>query len=191
MAGVTTNPTLLARAETTAEKLLPKLLSLFPGLIFHQPTGSSAGEIVEECRQVSTLAPDRLVMKVPCTFEGLRAGPLLAAHEVRFGYTAVFTPAQAYVAGEAGGQYVLPYLNRLSRTVGDGPSVISQMVAICRGAGRGVEIVVASVKSAEEAVAALSTGAQHVTAPLDVIEAMVTSPLTDAAMAEFGRAAKR
>ncbi|GIW06920.1 MAG: putative transaldolase [Dehalococcoidia bacterium] len=183
VSGATTNPTLIARSGLPARQVIDALLTALPGPVFYQPIGDTAAAIVVESRQIAAADPRRVVVKLPCTPAGLAAGALLRP-ELTFGVTAIFTPAQVLVAAAAGARYVLPYLNRLSRLVGDGAAVIRQMAAVA-GA---VELVVASIKSPGEAVAAAQAGATHLTMPLAVLEAMALSPLTDLAMDEFRRA---
>jgi transaldolase len=183
--GATTNPTLIARSGQPAPRVVEALLDVLPGPVFYQPVADAVAEICAEGRRIVALAPERVVLKLPCTAAGLAAGAALRA-EVTVGVTAVFTPAQALVAAAAGARYLLPYFNRLTRMVGDGTAVLRQMVAVARA----VEFVVASIKSPDEAVAAALAGAQHLTLPLAVLEALVVSPLTDLAMDEFRRAGR-
>jgi len=99
--------------------------------------------------------------------------------------TAIFTPAQTYLACEAGTSYVIPYLNRLTKSGGDGPGLIRTMREIIDATGSRAEILAASLKSPQEVVSALLSGAHNVTAPLKVIEEMAQSQLTAEALAEF------
>lgn len=183
--GATTNPTLIARSGQPAPKVVQTLLDALPGPVFYQPVADTVDGICAEGRRIVALAPDRVVLKLPCTAAGLAAGAALRA-ELTFGVTAVFTPAQALVAVAVGARYLLPYLNRLTRMVGDGVAVIRQLAAVAGAA----ELVVASIKSPDEAVAAVLAGAQHLTLPLAVLEALPMSPLTDLAMDEFRRAGR-
>jgi transaldolase len=97
--------------------------------------------------------------------------------------TAIFTPAQTYLACQAGARYVIPYVNRLTRAGGDGPGLIKTMREIVSESK--VEVLAASLKSPQEVVSALLSGAHHVTAPLRVIEEMPENNLTAEALAEF------
>ncbi|MCS7003324.1 MAG: transaldolase, partial [Dehalococcoidia bacterium] len=162
------------------------LAHVYPGPIFYQPTAQTMTGILEEAERALRIAPDRIVCKLPATMGGFQAGARLRG-QARFGFTAIYTPAQAAVAGATGASYILPYYHRMTRLLGDGDTVLRQMAQIAKPMG--VELLVASIKTPEEAVAALLAGADHITAPLAVLEAMAASPLTDAAMDEFRRAA--
>ncbi|GIW11620.1 MAG: putative transaldolase [Dehalococcoidia bacterium] len=185
VSGATTNPTLIAQSGQPAREVIAMLLATLPGPVFYQPVGTTSEAIVAEGHAIASLDPSRVVLKLPCTLAGLAAGARLRG-EVDYGFTAVFTPAQVIVAAAAGGRYVLPYLNRLTRLVGDGPGIIRQLASVARD----LELVVASIKSPEEAVAALAAGAHRLTLPLAVLEAMAHSPLTELALEEFQRASR-
>ena len=103
------------------------------------------------------------------------------------GITAIFSPAQVFLACEAGASYVLPYVNRSTRLLGDGFGLVEAMRAVIDSGSYPVEIIAASVKSPEEAVQTLLAGAHHLTLPLAVIQAMGQHPLSDETIAAFAR----
>ncbi len=182
VAGITTNPTLIARTGRPALEVIAELCTIIPGPVFYQLSGPHFAAMLAEVEQAKAISPAQVIMKVPCTLEGLR----LVHHfrdRVLCAVTALFTPAQAYLAAEAGARYIIPYVNRSTRLLGDGPALVHQMVEVL--AHRKVEVLAASLKSPEEAVAALQAGAQHVTLPLPVILQMAESPYTAQALAEF------
>jgi transaldolase len=59
------------------------------------------------------------------------------------------------------------------------------MAQILRGSQ--TEILAASLKSPQEAAAALLAGANHLTLPLSLLEAMTTHELSEQTVAEFNR----
>lgn len=182
VAGITTNPTLIARTGRPALEVIAELCTIIPGPVFYQLSGPHFTAMLAEVEQAKAISPGQVIMKVPCTLEGLR----LVHHfrdRVLCAVTALFTPAQAYLAAEAGARYVIPYVNRSTRLLGDGPALVRQMAEAL--AHYKVEVLAASLKSPEEAVAALQAGAQHVTLPLPVILQMAESPYTAQALAEF------
>ncbi len=183
--GVTTNPVLITRSGKEAREVIAELSVFCPGPIFHQVAAGSTEEMLAEAKEFSALLPRRLVVKVPCTLEGLRLVSQIG-EEIPCAVTAIFTPAQTYLACQAGARYVIPYVNRLTGAGGDGPGLVKTMREIVSESG--VEILAASLKSPQEVVSALLSGAHHVTAPLKVIEEMAESQLTAEALAEFAAA---
>lgn len=131
------------------------------------------------------LRPNQIGFKIPCTLENLKLGAKLTREHYTVGMTAIFSAAQVYLACEAGARYVLPYVNRSTRLLGDGLALIRQMRAVIDACGAAVEIIAASIKSPEEAVATLLAGAHHLTLPPDVIAAMGHHPLSERTIIEF------
>ena len=186
--GATTNPVLVARAGRTAEEAVTGLVDTLGGLVFHQLTASTAAEREVEARRVLALRPGHIGLKIPCQLDSLALARRLGAEGHVVGITAVFSPAQVYLAAALGARYVLPYVNRSSRLLGDGPGLVRQMRAVIDALGDPMEIIAASVKNPEEAVATVLAGAHHLTLPLSVIEAMASHPLSQQAIEDFARA---
>lgn len=184
--GITTNPTLMARTGRAAHEVLPELCDICPGLVFYQLTASTVSEREQEAQRMVALRPQQIGLKIPCTLDNLALAARLARQGYTVGITAIFSPAQVYLACEAGARYVLPYVNRSTRLLGDGLALVRQMRAVIDAARAPLEIIAASVKSADEAVATLLAGAHHLTLPLDVIQAMAIHPLSVQAIREFG-----
>jgi len=180
--GATTNPGLLARAgHTDALAALKALCPLFPGTVFYQLLGHTPKEMEAETKAFLNLA-ENIGLKIPCTADGLAFAAQVSAR-VTVAITGVFTPAQAYLSAQAGAEYVIPYVNRVTRLTGDGPGLVGQLAAILDPTD--CEILAAGIKSPAEAVDSLLAGAHHVSLPLEVILAMAGNPLTEKAVSDF------
>jgi transaldolase len=184
VAGITTNPILIARTGRPAQEVIADLCGLCPGEVFYQLTERTPEAMEAEARRFHALSPEQVVLKVPCDLRGLSLVTRISP-EMPCALTAVFSAAQAYLAGEAGARYVIPYVNRATKLCGDGLALVSQMVEVLRRTGRGTEILAASLKSPTEVVAALTHGAHHVTVPLAVILEMAEHRLSTLAIEEF------
>ncbi len=184
--GATTNPSLMLKAgHTDVRSALVSLCQLLPGTVFHQLTGHTVEELVAQAAAYRGLAPN-LGLKIPCTLPGLQF-TAQAASEWVIAVTAVFTPSQGYLASQAGARYVIPFVNRATRFTGDGPHLVSLLVETLKNSS--CEILAAGIKSPAEAVDCLRAGAQHISAPLAVIQAMCESALTQQALTDFDSAA--
>ncbi len=184
--GCTTNPILMAQAGSAAAAIIAELCRIVPGPVFYQVTAATVAEREAEGRSISRLAPDKVVLKIPATTENLTLLARLAP-DIPCALTAVYSPAQAWLAAEAGARYVIPYVNRATRLLGDGLKLVAELVAAVRAAGRRVEIIAASIKTSEEAAGAILAGADHLTLPLGVIRGLGEHPLSQQAIAEFDR----
>ena len=185
--GVTTNPTLLARAgHTDPRPLLEELSGLFEGPVFHQLIGHTTEDLLKEAPEFLAISPN-IGLKIMCTLEGLRASSQLSP-QANILITSTFLPSQAMLATETGANYVVPYVNRITRLTGSGPQVVAEMSAVLEGTT--CEILAASIKSPNEAVETVIAGAQHLSMPLDVIKSMVESDLTQQAFEAFDASRK-
>lgn len=186
VAGVTTNPKLMAAAAGPPTATLAELCDCGPGIVFYQLTADNVAAREKEAHDAHAICPGRVGIKIPCTTENLAMAVRLKRDRIGpIGITAVFTPAQAVLAAAAGAEFILPYVNRLTRLTGDGLAVVTGMASVLRGSG--TEILAASVKTTDEAVQTLQAGAQHLTLALGLLQAMGESAHSHAAIEQFAR----
>ncbi len=187
--GCTTNPALLAKVAKEPAAVIKEIARIVPGPVFYQLTGADVKEREAEARRFYAIAPDKIVLKIPATTENMALVSRLVP-EIPCAATAVFSRYQTLLAIEAGCTYVIPYVNRATRLLGDGLKLVRELSEVIRASGKPVEMVAASIKSAEEAVQVFIAGAHHLTLPLDVILALGEHPFSEAAIAEFNRSAR-
>jgi len=180
--GATTNPALLDKAGYKDPMAALKIIcELLPGPVFHQLTERSVKGMRAEAESFIGLAPN-LGLKIMCTFEGLQFTAEVT-EEVTVAVTAVFSPAQAYLASVANANYVIPYVNRLTRYTGAGQAVLQDMANVLFLTE--TDLLAAGIKSPAEAMDTLLSGADHLSLPLDVIQAMAVNELTMQAYNSF------
>lgn len=180
--GATTNPALLSRAgHTAAAPALKALCELLPGPVFHQLTAREPEGMRAEAEAFIDLAPN-LGLKIMCTLPGLQFAAEISPR-VTVAVTGVFSPAQAYLASQAGAAFVIPYVNRLNRFTGAGASVIRDMADILFT--NETELLAAGIKTPGEAIETLLAGAEHISLPLAVMQDMAENELTLQAYASF------
>jgi transaldolase len=182
VAGILTNPTLLAQSELPPEETLRALAAAMPGEIFYQLTAPDLESMLTEAWAASVLLGGRLVLKIPATPAGFQAAARLTPR-IPCAITAIFSPAQTLVAAAAGARYIIPYVNRSTRLLGNGPALVSMMAQVLSKTQ--TQILAASLKSPDEAVTAYQAGAQHLGLPLKVLQAMVEHELTGMSVADF------
>jgi transaldolase len=184
--GITTNPALMARETKEPLAHLERLLTAFPGgPICYQPTRTSFAEMNEEARAATSLAPERVVAKLPATLEAITLAATLVSDGLRCALTAVYSPAQALLAHEVGCIWVIPYVDRAARLSGRGQTVVEPLAAMLQRLQSSTRILAASLKTTPQVVDALLQGAHDITAPLQVLADLPTHPLTESAVREF------
>ena len=182
--GITTNPALMARETKEPLAHLARLLEEFPdGPICYQPTLSTYEEMEEQARAAAALAPDRVVAKLPATLEAITLAAALRTDGIDSALTAVYSPAQALLAHEAGCLWIIPYVDRAARH--SAGAVVLEQAAILEQLDSPTRILAASLKTAPQVVESILDGAHDVTAPLDVLRALPAHPLTESAVREF------
>ena len=188
LAGVTTNPTIMAKAKGEPKDIIRQICLIAPGPVFYQVTAKMVAEREREGREFFGISPEKVVLKIPATTENMALIAKLA-RDIPCAATAVYSGHQTLVACEAGARYLIPYVNRATRLLGDGCKLVAEMAAVIRATGKSAEILAASIKSADEATQAVLAGANHLTLPLDILLSLGNHPLSDAAIEEFSRAA--
>ncbi|ACK68148.1 Transaldolase [Rippkaea orientalis PCC 8801] len=180
--GITTNPTLLAKSELSAEDTLKQLRLLTSGELYYQLTATTFEDMVLEGRKAYKLIGEQTVLKIPATNVGFQVTAKLS-QEIPCAVTAIYSGAQTAIAVEAGAKYAIAYVNRATRLLGDGLALVREMAQLV--AHSDTKILAASLKSPQEAADALQAGAHHLTLPLEGLEAMTTHELSQQTVQEF------
>ena len=180
--GVTTNPTLLAKSSLSPAETYTQLAQLPVEEIYYQVSAADTGQMLKEARLALEILGKKLVVKIPPTREGFTFCAQISA-EYKTCLTAIFSPAQALAARAAKADYIAVYVNRATKLAGDGLALTRALANAL--AGSSTEILAASLKSAEEVIAAHQAGAHHLTLPFTVLQALIENPLSDQAVAQF------
>ena len=180
--GVTTNPSLLAKAGSPPLEALRKITALMPQRLFYQLTGKSVPEMISEADEAKGIAGDSLVIKIAPTAEGFEvASKISSLYPVCI--TAVFSAAQAIVARETGAAFIAFYVNRATRLLGDALPVLHDIAAVLKGSS--TEILAASIKSPEEAASSIIAGAHHLTIGFEVLKSMTANEHSESVIRDF------
>ncbi len=182
--GITTNPTLLAKTDLPVETTLKQLAQLTTGPVFYQLISSDLQEMLAEGRAAVKIIGHQTVLKIPASLLGFQVVAELAP-EIACAVTGIYGATQAAVAREAGAKYAIAYVNRATKLLGDGVALLRDMASVVVGSD--TEIMAASIKSPQEALASLQAGAQHLTLPLSMLQAIATHELSLQTIDEFAK----
>jgi len=183
--GVTTNPSLMAKeGNTDTDSVLKAICDVVQGPVSGEVTALDAAGMVAEGKRLAAIS-EHMVVKVPTTYEGLKATAELAALGIPVNATLVFSASQALLVAKAGAAYVSPFVGRLDDISEDGMQLISDIVDIYENYGYETEIIVASVRHPLHVVDSALLGADIATIPPEVIKKLVAHPLTDKGLAAF------
>lgn len=186
LAGVTTNPSIVAAGKKPLDVLLPELQEALggQGRLFAQVMATTAAGMVEDAHTLRAIIPD-LVVKVPVTAEGLAAIKLLKQEGIPTLGTAVYGAAQGMLSALAGAEYVAPYVNRIDAQGGSGIATVEELQTLLTLHAPQSKVLAASFKTPRQALDCLLAGCQSITLPLDVAQQFISAPAVDAAVAKF------
>jgi transaldolase len=195
LAGVTTNPTLYARIGGKLADFpehIKRICAITDGPVSAEAVGKTRDEIIAEGRQLAALAPN-VVVKIPTMVEGLAATRVLADEGIPVNMTLCFSVPQAILAARSGARYISPFVGRFDDISEDGIEQLSQIVTAINNydfrdvgvPGESVEVIAASIRSAQHVTQAALIGADIATVPFNVLKKCVEHPLTTNGLAAF------
>lgn len=184
LAGVTTNPSLVAKEGRDFKQVLGEIIELVDGPISAEVVSLKADEMVAEAKQYYEMHKN-IVIKLPMTDEGLKACAVLSKMGVKTNLTLIFTPNQALLCARAGATFVSPFVGRLDDISTDGIQLIRDIAEIFELHGLETEIISASIRTPGQVIESAKAGAHIATIPYKIFQQMLKHPLTDAGIDRF------
>lgn len=184
LAGVTTNPSLVAKEGRDFIETLKEIIDIVDGPISAEVISTEAKGMIEEGEKLASLSKN-IVVKIPMTEEGLKAVKYFAKKKIRTNVTLIFNANQALMAARAGATYVSPFLGRLDDIGQDGLQLISDISEIFAVHGIDTEIIAASIRHPIHVTEAARRGAEFATIPFKVFKQLLQHPLTDSGLQKF------
>ncbi len=183
--GVTTNPSLVAKSGRDFKDLISEICTLTKGPVSAEVTALDAKAMLAEADQLLAIA-DNVCIKVPLTWDGLKATRALADNGHKVNVTLCFSANQALLAAKAGAAYISPFVGRLDDISADGMGLIADIRQIYDNyPDLETEILVASVRSPEHIRQSALIGADVATLPPEVLRGLIAHPLTDKGLEAF------
>jgi len=182
--GVTTNPSLLAKAGKPIKKAIAEICEVVDGPVSAEVLATATQEILSEGRQLAKIHPN-VVVKVPLIPDGLKAVKVFTSEGVKTNVTLCFSPTQALLAAKAGASYISPFIGRLDDVADEGMTLVEQIIAIYGNYEFDTQVLVASVRHPVHVVQAALLGADVSTLPFKVILQLAQHPLTDIGLKKF------
>ena len=185
LAGVTTNPTLIAKEGRKLEDVIQEIASLVNGPISAEVREGDAESMIAQGRELAKIHPN-IVIKLPMTWAGIKACKTLVSEGIKTNVTLIFSAGQALLAARAGATYVSPFLGRLDDISTDGIALIEDIMDIFSVyADIDTQVICASVRHPIHILQCAKTGADIATVPYKVLMQMVKHPLTDIGIDKF------
>jgi len=182
--GVTTNPTLIARTGKNFKQVINGIAEVVVGPLSLEAVSAGSKEMIEEARELSKISPN-VVVKIPMTSEGLKTVKVLNKEGIQTNVTLVFSTNQALLAAKAGATYISPFIGRLDDRGHEGMEIVRDISLIFRNYGITTKIIVASIRHPRHVIEAAKVGAHVATIPPNVLEKMLSHPLTTEGLQRF------
>ena len=185
ISGVTTNPTLWAKAGGgNYRDIVLEICDIVDGPISAECLSRDVEGLVEEARRISSWHAN-VVVKIPIDEVGLEATSRLSKEGVKVNMTLVFSANQALLAAHVGATYISPFVGRLDDVGHRGMAVVEEAVQIFERYHLPNEVLAASLRHPLHVTEAAKAGAHIATMPYSVLMSMLRHPLTDKGIERF------
>ncbi|MFN0218390.1 MAG: fructose-6-phosphate aldolase [Hyphomicrobium sp.] len=183
--GVTTNPTLVAKAGRDFKEMIAEICAVVPGPVSAEVAATDYEGMMREAAILRKIAKN-VTIKVPLTMDGLKACKALTGDGALVNVTLCFSANQALLAAKAGATFVSPFIGRLDDIGLNGMDVIREIRTIYDNYPElSTDILAASIRTVNHVKEAAMIGADVATVPPSILKALVKHPLTEAGLAAF------
>ncbi len=182
--GLTTNPSLIYRAKTPFEQLIKNICIEIKGPVSVEIVAEDSGQMIEQGIKLSKMAKN-IVVKLPMTWEGIKACKELSKINIDTNVTLCFSASQAILAAKAGATYISPFIGRLDDANLDGIELIREIKQIYSNFNYVTKILAASIRTKNHVSQSAIAGADIATIPPKIFDTLVNHNLTDQGLEIF------
>ncbi|WP_298985078.1 fructose-6-phosphate aldolase [uncultured Roseibium sp.] len=182
--GVTTNPSLIAKSGRDFKEVIAEICSITEGDVSAEVAATDFDTMIKEANVLRAIA-NNVVIKLPLTFDGLKACKKLTEEGTKTNVTLCFSANQALLAAKAGATYISPFIGRLDDIHADGLELIREIRVIYDNYGYDTEILAASIRTPNHVKDCAIIGADVATVPPATLKSLVKHPLTDKGLEAF------
>ena len=183
--GVTTNPSLIKKSGRNINEVIAEICDIVPGPVSAEVAATSYEEMIKEAEVLKAIAKN-VTIKVPLTWDGLKACRTLRNDDVLVNVTLCFSANQALLAAKAGATFVSPFVGRLDDIGLNGMNLITDICEIYSNyPNLNTEVLVASIRSPNHVIESAKIGADVVTLPANILKQLIHHPLTDNGLKAF------
>lgn len=190
IAGVTSNPSIVKKTSPqdffkhikAVRSIIGKERSLHVQVI-----SKNCDEMVNEAHRILKEIDEDVYIKVPVSYEGIKAIKILKAEGINVTATAIYDLMQAYIALAAGADYIAPYVNRIGNLGADPLKLINELSNRIIMDNYDCKILAASFKGVQQVRDSINNGTQAVTVPLAILKQIFANPSIEKAVDDFNQ----
>jgi len=183
--GVTTNPSLIKKSGRDFKEVVREIAGICSGPISAEVTAMDTDGMIAQGLALKADLPDNVIIKIPCTAEGLAATKVLNGKGIDTNVTLVFSAAQALMAAKAGATYVSPFIGRIDDTGHDGMNLIAEIMEVWASYDISTKVLAASIRHPTHVLQCIQLGAHTATMPAKIFRQLMKHPLTDKGLEGF------
>jgi transaldolase len=178
--GVTTNPSLIKKSGRDFKQVVGEIASICDGPISAEVTALDTAGMIEQGLALKAELPENVIIKIPCTPEGLAATKALADKGIKTNVTLIFSSSQALMAAKAGATYVSPFIGRIDDTGHEGMNLIAEIMTTWDNYPEiTTKVLAASIRHPTHVLQCIQLGAHTATMPAKIFRQLMKHPLTD------------
>ncbi|MDA0648300.1 MAG: fructose-6-phosphate aldolase [archaeon] len=183
--GVTTNPSLIKNSGRDFKEVVREIAGICSGPISAEVTAMDTEGMIAQGLALKASLPDNVIIKIPCTAEGLAATKVLNERGIDTNVTLVFSAAQALMAAKAGATYVSPFIGRIDDTGHDGMNLIAEIMEVWASYEISTKVLAASIRHPTHVLQCIQLGVHTATMPAKIFRQLMKHPLTDKGLEGF------
>ena len=183
--GVTTNPSLIKKSGRDFKTVVAEIAEICDGPISAEVTTMDTDGMLTQARALKAELPKNVIIKIPCTPEGLAATKVLTEEGIDTNVTLIFSASQALMAAKAGATYVSPFIGRIDDTGADGMALIAEIMTTWANYKVDTKVLAASIRHPTHVLQCMQLGAHTATMPTKIFKQLITHPLTDKGLDGF------
>ena len=185
--GVTTNPSLIKKSGRDFKEVVREIAGICSGPISAEVTAMDTEGMLVQARQLKSELPENVIIKIPCTPEGLAATKVLTDEGIDTNVTLIFSASQALMAAKAGATYVSPFIGRIDDTGHDGMNLIAEIMETWAAYNPSTKVLAASIRHPTHVLQCMQLGAHTATMPAKIFRQLIKHPLTERGLEGFMR----
>lgn len=184
--GVTTNPSLIKKSGRDFKQVVAEIAEICDGPISAEVTALDTDGMISQALDLKAELPENVIIKIPCTPEGLAATKILTEKGIDTNVTLIFSASQALMAAKAGATYVSPFLGRIDDTGHDGVNLIAEIMNTWASyPDIKTKVLAASIRHPTHVLQCIQLGAHTATMPAKIFKQLMKHPLTDKGLDQF------
>ena len=160
--------------------MVREIATICDGPISAEVTALDTAGMVEQAHELKSQLPENVIIKIPCTPEGLAATKILTNEGIKTNVTLIFSASQALMAAKAGATYVSPFIGRIDDTGHDGMTLIAEIMETWSNYPTiKTKVLAASIRHPTHVLQCIQLGAHTATMPTKIFRQLMKHPLTD------------